>query len=214
MQILKAPGKWYDGITDREMEFLKIYAENGRNGTDAVVRAEAYTVNRDAAGVMAVEILRRPRVQVARDRLLVEKFGVVKMSAERLIDEITQMSTFDPKDLFDSKGRILKNINEIPEKARKAILSMDVVTVQNDDEDDQKVMYIHKIKFDSKKAYQKMLGETMTLFTEKKIIEQDISLKADGRDVNERINVLLGLPEDTPPPEAPKEDFDPLDGLA
>ena len=210
---MNSPGKWYDGITSKEMEFLKHYAENGRNATAAVLSAEGYTVGETSASQMAAEIMKRPRVRVARDRLLVEKFGVVKMSAERLIDEITQMSTFDPKDLFDSKGRILKNISEIPEKARKAILSMDVVTVQNDDEDDQKVMYIHKIKFDSKKAYQKMLGETMTLFTEKKIIEQDISLKADGRDVNERINVLLGLPEDTPPPEAPKEDFDPLEGL-
>ena len=144
-----------------------------------------------------------PKIQKAIKTLLTKKFGVAEVNIARVLDEMAALAFYDPKDAFDEDGNLLP-IHKMPEAVRRAVQSFDFREEDHYSEDGStyKTTKIRNVKLLPKKHAIEMFGKFYAMFTDKKVVEGgdkplQIKHSLDERDVNERINKMLGA--ESPP---------------
>ena len=192
---INAPGKWWDGLTHEEKEFVKKYCANGRNGARAAVRPVGDTIN--AASLRAGRLLERDHILIAIDALLEETFGIAKVTPERIIEELAALAFARLSDCYDESGKLLP-IHEIPERTRRALSEVNVEAVVKPGTKGSAAV-VTSIKLKDKVKALKLLGQFYKMFGDRVIVEggdkpiQVQTGKLDTLDLSDRIDSILGV---------------------
>lgn len=89
-------------LTKKQRKFVNEYADTG-NGTQSVIAAEYDVKDNDVAAVIAVENLRKPKIQEE-----LRKLGFDSNNAKRVISEILNDETIEPKDRIKAAENVFK----------------------------------------------------------------------------------------------------------
>ena len=90
-------------------------------------------------------------------------------SQKKVVEELARIGFFDPADLFDDFGS-LRNIQDVPLAARKAIAQIDVFTEYSGRGDDKEVIgHTTRIKFVDKKGALDSIARILGYFQQDKI---------------------------------------------
>ena len=110
-------------ITPKEACFIMEYVKC-LNATEAAIQA-GYTMNRDTAGDIGCEMLKKPKIIKAVRLQLDAKARRTMLSADLVIKELLLIASANPRDAFDENGE-LKDIRDMPENLVRAISGFDV----------------------------------------------------------------------------------------
>lgn len=130
------------------------------NATQAMIRAG---YSRKTANQQGSDLLAKPYIQAAIERLKQDRFKRLDITADRVLQEYTRIAYLDPKSLFDDRGQMLE-IRMMPEDARRAIAGVEYQEIY--DKDGENTGRIHKIKIASKIAALDMLAKHLGLVNE------------------------------------------------
>lgn len=109
-------------LTPRFWLFVVEYCID-QNQTQAAIRA-GYSPR--SANEQAVALMKKPEIQAAIAERMSRRIEKVDLSADKVIEQLRRLVTFDPKDIFDEDGEKIKPITEWPIECRSAIAGMDV----------------------------------------------------------------------------------------
>ena len=110
-------------ITPKEACFIMEYVKC-LNATEAAIQA-GYTINRDTAGDIGCEMLKKPKIIKAIRLQLDAKAKRTMLSADLIIKELLLIASANPRDAFDKNGD-LKDIRDMPENLVRAISGFDI----------------------------------------------------------------------------------------
>lgn len=107
-------------LTPRQLAFIDSYLETS-DGTKA---AKSAGYSDKTAHVQASQLLRHPSIaaEIARRRAPIQKKS--QITAERVMQELSNLAFFDPASMYDESGNLL-SINEMPEETRRAIAGIE-----------------------------------------------------------------------------------------
>lgn len=145
-------------LTDRQKQFAREYVLDF-NATQAAIRAG---YSKKSARVQAAKLLKVPGVQAFARELVQAKAEATELSVERVLRELQAMAFVDPLDLFNGNGQ-LKNLEEMPASARRAIAGIDFV-VQGRGED---AVDVCKVRLTDKKGSLELLARYLQMFVDK-----------------------------------------------
>ena len=134
-------------LSDRKRKFAREYVVD-LNATQAAIRAgySARTANRLATRLLSDDGIRSLLAQHAKRAL-----AKTELAAGEVVERLSWIGDSDPADFFETGGQ-LRSIHELPERARKAISSIEVVR-RNLESGDGEMEYVYKIKWwDKNKA--------------------------------------------------------------
>lgn len=182
-------------IHQRHVQFATEYLSNGGSATDAYCKVYP-KCKRVSAYTLGPQLLQHPdvaRIIREAEQKAMEKFNI---SAERIVQELACMAFLDIADLYNDDGS-LKQLSEMPEEARRALEGIEVDELFDGfGQDREHVGRTKKLKVASKRAALQLLGETMALFKQARVIdeksEQVHTVKVEKADLDERIKNLTG----------------------
>lgn len=93
----------------------------------------------------------------------------------------------DPVDLFKADGTV-KDIQDIPPKARLAITGIDVAELY--DQEGQQIGVIKKIRLSDRLKAAEMLGKYLSMFVERKVVEVNVSMSDKIAEARKRAKVI------------------------
>lgn len=139
------------------LEFVKDF-----NAREAAIRA-GYSAR--SAYSTGPNLLRQPAVQAELARLRGKVEGEALATAREVIGELRNAAFMDPADLFDKEGRLL-SVHDIPERARRALASLEIVTERVGEDKDGEPEYsdVHKLKMINKLGALDLLGKYLKLW--------------------------------------------------
>lgn len=137
-------------LTPKQAIFIAEYLIDG-NATRAAIAAGYSEAGAHVAGA---RLLKRSKVAAAIAAHHAQRQEKLKITAERVLEEIAKLAFFDPGDLFDQHGH-LRPITQLDDITRAAIAALDVET--------------------------KKLGETATVMTRIKLADKGQNLERLGR---------------------------------
>ena len=107
-------------LSDQQRAFCLEYVKTG-NATSAA-KSAGYSVK--TANEQGSQLLRKPLVaaEIARLTTRIEKKSA--LSADKILDALSNLVDFDPAQLFGDDGKLIP-INKMPLEARKAIAGID-----------------------------------------------------------------------------------------
>lgn len=107
------------GLTKKQRKFVNEYADTG-NGTQAVIAAKYDVKNEDVAASIAVENLGKPKIQEE-----LRKLGFDSNNAKRVISEILNDESIEPKDRIKAAENVFKVHGDYaPEKSITAHIDL------------------------------------------------------------------------------------------
>jgi phage terminase small subunit len=172
-KIVKEP----ELLTDKEDRLCREFLANGEIQVRAFMQVypgQSY----DNARTESSKVFAKPHIKSRIKELRDERNKRLEISADKVLAEIAKLSFYDPRDFFDSDGR-LKPIDELdPDHA--AVIAGIETTHKVVGEGKDGIVVLTKIKLPDKGANLERLGKNLKLFTEKKEI-----------DVNQPINVTI-----------------------
>jgi len=115
-------------LTQKQRRFCEEYIID-LNGTQAAIRS-GYSER--TATVVASENLTKPNVQNYIKQLQAEIQERNKITVDELVRTLASFVRLDPKDMFDENGMV-KNLNDMPEAARKCIAELKVMEISSVD---------------------------------------------------------------------------------
>jgi phage terminase small subunit len=160
-------------------EFICDFAENQ---TRAYMHAYG-TKNYDSARTEASKIFAKPNIKRRIAELRAERNKRLEISADKVLAEIAKLAFYDPRELFDSDGR-LKPIDELDPDHAAIIGGIETLHKVIGDEKDGMAV-ITKIKLADKGANLERLGRNLKLFTDKKELELNQPITVVVRKFNE-----------------------------
>lgn len=107
-------------LTERQIEFCRLYVIH-LNGTKAATDAK-YTGNN--IGNMASQLLSTPKIQVYIEALRAEQKERLGITADRVLLELSRLSFFDPRKLYDAETGVLLPPNKWDDDTAAAIKSI------------------------------------------------------------------------------------------
>lgn len=152
-------------LTPQQMLFCREYVID-RNATQAAIRAG---YSEKTAPEQGSRLLSYANVRAEVDRLLQGLAKKLDITAERVLNELAKLAFVDIADIYNEDGG-LKQLSEMPEDARRAIVGIEI---QEERIDGVVVGQTRKVKLADKKGALVDLGRHLKLFTDK--IELDDS---------------------------------------
>jgi phage terminase small subunit len=180
-----------------EQIFVREYLTNGCNVTRAAMRA-GYEAEPSMAAARGMALLRKQSVKYEIALAMSEHMYQYNVTQDGIIQELAAIAFFDPKDLFDNDGK-MRDVHDMPQQARKALLSFDQEMLFEKGEGGEKMIVgqTRKLRFHSKEKALELLTKLMGLYTDKLKIEaksesiQRIEMETTVRvDLDERIKML------------------------
>lgn len=153
-------------MTPKQAIFIAEYLIDG-NGTRA---ASAAGFAPESAHVTAARLLKIPKIAAAIAERQERRQEKLKISAERVLEELAKLAFYDPRDLFDERG-FLKPITEMDDITRAAIAALDTETRELGGEGPLQRTLVKKIKLADKGLNLERLGRYLKLFTDR--VEHD-----------------------------------------
>ena len=149
-----------NALTCRQRTFVSEYVR-GLNGSQAAIRAGCKARN---ARLAASRLLRKPKVQKEIQKLIREKEEKLKVSANRILQDLAAVAFFDIRKLFDEHSR-LKPIHTLDERTAKAITAFSCTNLyKGAGEKRHCVGQRWKFRFGNMRALE-LLGRHLGLFT-------------------------------------------------
>ena len=105
-------------LTPRQRTFVSEYAQV-LNGSRPAKRAGCKV---GTSRLHASRLLRKPHIQKALQRLAVETKARLELSAENVLQDLSDAATFDPRNLLDEHGHV-KPIQTLDERTARGIAS-------------------------------------------------------------------------------------------
>lgn len=126
-------------------KFITTYLLNGENGTQAYLAAWP-KVQANSAASEAYKLLRIPEImQRMRELRVIGHKNLVK-GFEETVQEVGNLAFFDPINMFDEEGRLLK-LHEMDPITRKMTHEIELLL-----SDDQAVLQLAKVKYGKDKG--------------------------------------------------------------
>lgn len=168
-----------DQITLRHIEFANEYLACGNA---ARAYQKIFKTNMDNAYGAGPKLLNHPTVRAIVDEAKLNAHRKLEITAERIIHELACIAFYDIEDIYDDQGN-MKPLSEIPEDARRAIVSIDPAGE-----------FAKKAKIEGKRGALQLLGQTMALFIEKKLVDEksEQTITMNRADLEERIENITG----------------------
>ena len=107
-------------LNAKQLAFIDEYLKC--NEATSAAKSAGYSVK--SAQVIGCQLLKHPKVaaEIARRRAPIQKKS--QLTAERVMQELSNLAFFDPASMYDSAGNLL-SINEMPEETRRAIAGIE-----------------------------------------------------------------------------------------
>lgn len=156
-----------DKVKERESRFVDEYLID-MNGVRSA-RAAGYRGTDKSIGVTATRLLAKPRIKEAIQKANEERKKRTQFNADRVLKELEFIATFDPAECYDENGQLLP-IHEMPERARRAIASIDIY---KDFTEGVEVGETKRVRSHDKNKALDLAGRHFRMFTNK--IEHSIS---------------------------------------
>ena len=182
-------------LTHNHARFVAAYLEHG-NASRAYQTAYPNCKPRSADS-LGTRLLQRPDVREAIDKAIEKAMKKIEVTPERIIQELACMAFFDLSSVTDDEGNLLP-ISEIPEEARRALGSMEIESLF--DEDGGLRGRLKKVKVSDKKQALELLGKwsKLLMWREQTINENNNKTEVTVRqvDLKDRIKELTGEAQD------------------
>lgn len=149
----------------RQAAFVNEYLVD-LNATQAAIRAG---YSKETAAVIGHENLRKPNIREAIQKAMDIRAERTKITADRVIAELGKISFVDVRKIVTNTGH-LQNLQDIDDETAAAIQSVELVTRQTGEEDENGrkiVESVHKIRLVDKKGSLDTLAKHLKLLTDK-----------------------------------------------
>lgn len=155
-----------DKRTPKEEAFCLNYHANKGNGTQAVLDA-GYKMNRKAAAVESVRLLRKPSIKIRLAELAAEQEKRFEVKADDILRELTRIGYSDIRLLFKEDGS-LKDPKDWPDEIAACVASVEVDELfEGRGKDRKQVGWTKKIKLWNKNSSLDTLAKHKHLVTNK-----------------------------------------------
>jgi hypothetical protein len=157
-------------------ELMNSAANYSAQGSPRVLRRadQNGTVKEGTAATEAWKLLRIPQIQQAIADAKKQQLAKAELNALQVLEELRRLAFLDPAEFFDAKGRLKRNIHDIPVEARAAIK--------------------HKVKCVSKEKALELLARHFRLATE--VVEHKDQIDWDKRVARINPSFQLAFPEE------------------
>ena len=171
----------------RHIQFAEEYLRNGGDASKAY--RDIYGCATQSSYTLGPKLLDHPDIQHLLREGKRKAMKNLEITAERVIQELACIAFFDVEDIYDDQGN-MRPLSEIPEEARRAIVSIDPVGE-----------FAKRAKIEGKRGALHLLGQTMALFIEKKLVEGEHThrVQVDEVDLEDRISNITGEGEKVDP---------------
>lgn len=155
-------------MTDNQWKFAQLVkADPERNGTKAYMAAYKGCKNEKAAAAAASRLLASVKVKTYLDKSIEKTMKKFDVTEERILQELACIAFLDFKDLVNDDGS-MKDINDIPEHARRSINALDLAEIFAGEGDDRNAVgLLKKIKVADKRGALELLGKNLKMWTDK-----------------------------------------------
>lgn len=175
-----------DIISPKQLAFCHEYIKD-RNATKAAERA-GYSIK--SAQVQGCQLLKHPKVaaRIASLTRPIEKKST--LTAERVIQELSNIAFFDPASMYDESGKLL-NVKDMPEETRRAIAGVEQMTKPGEKGE------LTKLRISSKLGSLELAAKILQLVKQEQTQHQavQIVISAPAAPVVERVDNAKLLPE-------------------
>ncbi len=192
----KAKSKFKQGdlppLTPQQEIFCNEYIKD-RDGAHAYVRAGYSPIG---AKQNAYAALKKPQIRYRVNQLIGEYISKIEVDVMFVLRELLKLATVDIQDIYDEDGNLLP-LNEMPENARKAISSIEVVEeFDHPGQGRKRIGFTKKVKlWDKTKALEKLGqhlkmfgGDTNIVLPGGKLIYQDVTIEKIKKMSDEELN--------------------------
>jgi phage terminase small subunit len=156
------------GLNRRQQLFVQEYLID-LNATAAYRRAGYQPRTDNAAYVSAHQLLRLPKVAVAVDAAMAERRKRLQLTADDVLGELAHLGRSDIGDILDFTGTDpqLRPVNQIPERARRAIASVKVKRYWEGYGDDARQVEVTEFKLWDKLSALEKVGKHLGLYVDR-----------------------------------------------
>lgn len=144
--------------TTKQLAFVEHYPIK----LDATDAARQAGYSEKSCSKIGYELLQNPGVQCALSRVIEDRRKKARIEAAYVLGELFKLADFDPLDVFEATTGRLKDISEIPERARKAISSIETKSLMKDGSP----VVVTNLRFHSKTQALQLLGQHLKLYTQ------------------------------------------------
>lgn len=172
-------------LTAIQKHFCAEYMSNGYNVKQAAL-AVGYAAT-TGANLMKTESVQK-EITRRKDRI----FRRYDITENRIIQEVANIAFLDILDIFKDDGT-MKNLEDIPEHARRTIAGIDNEQITERDGNTTHVVgVLKKLKLSDKRSALEMLAKYKGLLIEKRhvTVEGEVTHKVEASDLKERIERL------------------------
>lgn len=156
------------------MRFVDEYVID-QNATEAAIRAG---YSRVSAAAIGCRLLKDVKIRTEIDKRLNIVSANCGITAERVLQEYECLAFLDPMDLFTADGH-LKPMNEIPEKARRAIAGLEIIQMKATGTEEVTIeSLLKKVKLTDKKGSLDSLAKILGMMKDKVEVTGQITLGA------------------------------------
>ena len=155
-------------LTDKEDRMCREFLANGEIQVRAfmqVYRGYSY----DNARTESSKVFAKPHIKSRIKELREERNKRLEITADKVLSEIAKLAFYDPRDFFDSDGR-LKPIDELDPDHAAVIAGIETMHKTVGDEKDWLIV-LTKIKLPDKGVNLERLGKNLKLFTDKSEVD-------------------------------------------
>lgn len=162
-------------INDKQELFAKEYLVDLNAGK----AAERAGYSPTSARRHAYDLKQNPEVQESIQSKMDQRAERLKISADKVLENIWNMADLDIGDAYDKNGNLL-NVKDMPKHVRKSISSIKVFEeFEGFGQERTKVGIVREIKFWDKVKTNELLGKHLKLFADKIEIEDVTKGKAE-----------------------------------
>jgi phage terminase small subunit len=184
--MARGPSKGEQALKPRHRLFAYEYLTNKNNAAKAY-RAIYPNASPATAETEGPALLRSPQVSAFvadRQRAALQKVALTaEVKLERILLELHRILDIDPLELW-TDTRTMKNLEDIPEDARRAISSMKVAEIFEGQGDARRLVgYLREVKFNAKTDASQQLLRVLGAFKDK--LEVDHTFKSHAELVAE-----------------------------
>lgn len=170
-----------DNLNDRQWLFCLEYVKD-LNRTKAALRA-GYSP--DSAAAIGWENLQKPEIEDAVANLAKGRHAKIGLTAEFLLQEALRIASHDILDAFDPETNALKDLRDIDTDTRRAIASVKIKALYDDD--GKKIGETQEVKFYDKTKGIDLCGRHLALWLEREIERHGEEFAFEG-DIGARLS--------------------------
>lgn len=138
-------GTSIEAAAQRRAEFVEAFVANGGNATKAAIAAG---YSEKTARQQGARLLSDVAISGAIAKRSAEAVASAQLSTEEIMADIARTLRFDPRKLYNDDGS-MKSIKDLDDATAACLTGIEVV-IQKGTENDEKPLYVKKVKWEGK----------------------------------------------------------------